>query len=150
MHVAAICSKFAAMVPRFLVVAAALAFLTACPSGGQTPAPTNLQNVDPDAPASLRVVVLFENLASSLDASRQDCDQVAAQLYGWIQSNEKGYGGLSASAESSPLEGQVHSDYSGRLERALTTVVEVAGGCQDHPGAQAAFTEFDVLLDPQQ
>ena len=77
------------------------------------------------------------------------CDQVSAQLYGWLKSNNSGYGQLSQGAAASQLEVAAHDGYEQRLTAAFTTIVDVTGGCREHAGVQAAFTEFDVLVDPQ-
>lgn len=133
-----------------MFIAACVIFaLVACTGGTQSPGSTGPQNVDPNAPSYERVVVSFENLAATLSGVNGDCDKLASSMSTWTSHHNGSYGGLSANARTEQLSAAARDDASRRLNTALGTIVDAMGQCGDHPGAQKAFTEFDVLVDPQ-
>lgn len=127
----------------------ALLGLGGCTGGAQTPPTNDLQSIDDGAPAPERVTVHLENLASTVTGAQGDCDQVAAQLYGWTKGRQSAFPGLLESAKSERMETRTYNGYKNRIDGALNEVLNVVTGpCKSHAGVQAAFTEFDVLLDP--
>jgi hypothetical protein len=128
-----------------------LALAASACTGTRQPAPQPpLKNVAEDAPAAERLAVELENLATTLAGSQGDCDQIAAQLYGWTKGHAESYPGLAADASRAPLQAADHAEYKRRVSAALGGVLDAVGRCPEHSGAQAAFTEFDVLLDPRE
>lgn len=138
--------------PHSLPLAAALVLAliatSGCPSSTQTPTQTNVHAVDSNAPPAEQLTLHLENLASTLSSAKGNCDQVAAQLYGWTKGRQAEYPGLARNSADTPLEAAKHDQYKQRVNTALSTVLDVVGACKNHADAQAAFTEFDVLLDP--
>jgi hypothetical protein len=132
--------------------AAAALFLLAC--GGAQSTRNTGQATGSDAPdssasAAARVVALFETLAADVQAAGADCDRIAAVLATWTEDHGNDYPELGRQARDSalpPEDGQRHRE---RLRSALDVVFEAASTCGDHPGAQAAFARFDLLVDPR-
>ncbi len=138
---------FRTTIQTFVLACSVLA-VSACASTQPTPS-TGPQNVDPGAPAHEQVVASFENLAVSLDSARHECAQVASQLTAWTQGHRGSYGELSVNARQADLDDAARDVHTRRLTSALNKIMDVVAGCGDDPGAQKAFTEFDVLVDPQ-
>lgn len=122
--------------------------LAGCTGGAQTPPPESLQNVDSSAPPAERLTTHLENLASTLASSKGDCEQLAAQLYGWTKARQADFPELARDTAANQLEQSAYDAYRGRIQGAVSTVLDAVAACPNHAGAQAAFTEFDVLLDP--
>lgn len=137
----------------FLLYIAITALIGAACGGAQSTRSTDPARggaADSNAPAPARVVALFERLSADLEAASADCDRIAAVLSTWTDDHRDDYAELSARARASTLAAEQGQRYRERLRAALDVVVGTASSCGDHPGAQAAFTRFDVLVDPRQ
>lgn len=133
------------MLCRWLLVC--LAFTAAaCTGGSQKQAPAK-PVVDPNAPAHERIALTFEGLASRLREAAQDCDEVARELARWNDENRASYGALSKEVEAKNL-GAETARYEDRLRLAFTVILDEVVRCRDHQEAQAAFSNFDVIVDP--
>jgi hypothetical protein len=141
------------MRPSFAAIAAIAAtatlVLTGC-GGAQSNQTTGPGPAAADSGAPARVVALFENLAADLQAADADCDRIATVLTTWTDDHRKDYPDLVRQAQTGELPAEQGQSYRERLHAALDVVVGTATRCGEHPGAQAAFTRFDVLVDPQQ
>ena len=139
---------------RLAVCAVAAAFtltglsLSACTGSSQTPTPQNVKAVDENAPAPEQLAVQLENLATALSGAQNDCDVVAAQLYGWTKGRQGDFPATAAKTADTQLEQSVYDGYKQRMDAALSGILDAVQRCKNHAGAQAAFTEFDVMLDP--
>jgi hypothetical protein len=136
---------------RLSLLICACALLTACssspagsPAGAQAPKP-----VAADAPAAERAVGLFERLAYDLSAAGNDCDQVAAHFSTFSQSHQTDYPTLANQAWHTSLDPEARAAHDQRLRTAVASILAAVEGCGTHAAAQKAYTEFDLLVDPQ-
>lgn len=131
-----------------MCLAIAALVLVAC-GGAQSKQTTDQGATATDSGAPARVVALFEKLAADLQTAAADCDRVAAVLTTWTDDHKNDYPTVAGQAQASELPAEQGQSYRERLHTALDVVVGAAARCGEHPGAQAAFTRFDVLVDPR-
>lgn len=122
--------------------------LLACGGSKQGQGPTQ-PTAGPDAPAPERVVALFEALAADVVAAASDCEAIAGLLSKWTETHRDSYGELSGESARTEMAKADRLAQEDRLRAALTTIVDAVAGCGSNPQAQAAYTQFDVLVDPQ-
>ncbi len=118
-------------------------------TGSQTAGPDGPAKPGGNTPAYERLVVMFEGLSAQLSAAKNDCGRVATLLGDWSERHRTDYPELSAAALADELPAADRPGYESRLKKALGGIVDTASACGNHAGAQAAFTSFDVLVDPK-
>ena len=101
-----------------------------------------------DAPAAERAVGFFERLAYDLSTAGKDCDQIAGRLSSFTRSHQTDYPSLANQAQHTPLDPEARAAHDQRLRSALASILTAVDNCPAHTGAQKAFTEFDLLVDP--
>lgn len=116
-----------------------------------TPAATAEPSVEPSVEAAAepdpgaRIVALFEDLAIQIGVA--DCDRVAAHLATWTREQADTYPALAEQAAAHELPAETLQQHQERLTAAFTIIVEAAAACAEHTDAQAAFHDFDALVD---
>lgn len=131
--------------------------LAACLVMGSTACSKQTSPATPAAPAEpsveaaaepdpgARIVTLFEDLAIQVGVA--DCDQVAAHLAAWTREQADTYPALAEQAAAHELPAETLHQHQERLTAAFTIIVEAASACAEHADAQAAFHDFDTLVD---
>lgn len=133
---------------RMSLLICVCALLAACSSGQSTPGVQEPKPVAADAPAAERAVGLFERLAYEVSTAGQDCDRIADRLSSFTRNHQTDYPSLADQARSTPLDAEARAAHDQRLRSALASILTAVDGCAAHAGAQKAFTEFDLLVDP--
>lgn len=96
----------------------------------------------------LRVVELFEELASSLD-SNEDCDRVEKALRSWADAHGDELKSLvdETGGGTRDIDPEVAADVEARMGPAMHTIFSATMACGEHDGTLEAMSHIDQMLN---